>query len=543
MPDMTNPPTSGIADERQSVNAPETETFIAWTDRTDRIMQFEFQTFTCQEWSEFRTFFDRMAGRAKAFFQPSWAADFELAVTAAAGDTTLTIAGHWHTNNLNSNRPDSIGRRMLIVNHLGEISDHWVLEAATSGANDVLTLEDPIANDLEPGRCIICICYLCRLAMDSIEGTSLSPAHVNAKLTFREITNRRKHNDHLDTQGFVSIGNLIACAEVWAFDDEPAFSVLRNYSTLGPDVYDTPQAGNFDAAWSGSLSAITNLLTLDGPAAPFTSTLYNGSTPADQIAFTFDTDGKEVLAWVTGDAARIRWFDGTAQTIDFDAHSVAAYNSWALATTTDIGDSTVVVFYLKRGDSNIYCRILADGFAVPYRYCINPLAAIALHTVNQFDGRLQLVGMDASHRVAKWRSAGWLAFGDLVITYTWPTPHEDLDTGTTFGDDTVGYGHGGSSTYMVCDYDGPNINPGPEVVVIDLAAAFLAGAIGKTAKIKCAADWYPNHTPTPGEGPATMQIDYNGHTKTIEINPGDVTPSTTNVATITVNPDGTFTLD
>lgn len=541
MPDLGSDPSSGLSDERQQVNSPETPGFVAWNDRTDRIFRFRFQTFTAQEWATLRQFFDRAGGRAKPFYLPSWQADFELATSAAAGDFTMTVTGNWHTNNLSSYRPDSIGRRLLVVNQLGQVSDHWVVAVENSGGNDTLTLEDPLPFDLTAGKCIICICYLSRLANDNIESVSLTPEHVSCTLSFREITNRRRFDEDQPVEGF-TVGNLLRCAEVLARDVDPAKLKLREYATLGPAAYATPQTSNFISTWIGALDYATNLVTLDGPGPPFVSTLYNGTAPADQLAFTFGNDGKEVLAWVKDGAARIRWFaSGVPQTRNFEAFSVVAYNTLALATTTDAADSTVVVFYLKPNDASIYCRILADNFSVERRYCKSPLAPISLHTVNQSSGRLQIVAQDASHRQISFRSASWYALGNILISYIWED-QPDLDTGTTFAEGTVGFALSSSTAYMAWTGDDTS-DGGVETVDVNLPMAYADGFVGKTAKIKCAADWYPNAGPPPGSGPATLQVEYNGVTRTKKIFPGDVTPSTTNVATVIVFPDGTFEIN
>jgi len=62
---------------------------------------------------------------------------------------------------------------------------------------------------------------------------------------------------------------------------------------------------------------------------------------------------------------------------------------------------------------------------------------------------------------------------DLVVTYTWPVTQRDLDTGTRFLGESVGYSAGGSR-YMTFSGDDTSAG-GRETIVVNLHAAFAAG--------------------------------------------------------------------
>jgi hypothetical protein len=139
-------------------------------------------------------------------------------------------------------------------------------------------------------------------------------------------------------------------------------------------------------------------------------------------------------------------------------------------------------------------------------------------------------------------------FGLLVIQYQW-YDMPDLDSGTTFLGNTVGFGYGSLADYMTFTGDNRGLG-GIEEVTIDLAAAYEAGAIDLLggAVIVCCADWYPNAdddpdtapNPNPGTGPAVFTVEYQGvFIASSSIDPGSATPSTTQVATVTVLADGT----
>ena len=97
---------------------------------------------------------------------------------------------------------------------------------------------------------------------------------------------------------------------------------------------------------------------------------------------------------------------------------------------------------------------------------------------------------------------------------------------------------------MTSDFDGDNISTGPEVVTIDLAAAWAAGDITDVAVINLAADWYR----TTGAGVTVAfsgDINPEGGASSFSISPGPtdsggghgVSPATTPVGTLTIFSD------
>ncbi len=407
-PDMTNPPTIGAADDRDVTNAPEGRNFIAWTDRTDRLFFFSFQTFSASEWRIIREFFDRHGGRAKGFYLPSWNADFELVADALTGEASIVVSGHFHTNEVTDNRPDSIGRRLMIIDQTGATSTHWVKTFIADGPNDVLFLDAPLSSSFEAGRCLVCICYLARLIDDTIESTHLSINHVAAQLNFREITHRRRL-DQTETAEGVAIGSMKPAADIVATDEDPTLDELRTCSAIGPIARNAPQAGNYGSEWIATLDPLTNLVTTDGPSDPAVCELYNAPGPAEKIALTHDAVSREVLAWNLDGNVWIAWTAGDGiHRINFEAYSPVAFNTFAIDSTVTSGEATVAVFYLKKGDSTIFCRIGSESYATEHRYCISPLAPMFLHAVRRVSGRLEIIGMDVSHRLARWRSQTYL---------------------------------------------------------------------------------------------------------------------------------------
>ena len=130
-------------------------------------------------------------------------------------------------------------------------------------------------------------------------------------------------------------------------------------------------------------------------------------------------------------------------------------------------------------------------------------------------------------------------FGTLTLEFSWPGGMLDLDIGVSFLGATVGFSYGSTAPYMTWSSD--DTSAGPETVVIDLGAAWDAGAIGTVAEVMALADWYP---PAGGSGPATLTITYDppgssGTPVAKTIHPQAITPATTLAAALRVLQDET----
>lgn len=414
-PDFTDPPAFGIEDDRDTTNSPGGRSFAAWTGHTDRVLRFDFQTTSAEEWRNLREFIDRMSGRAGAFFLPSWQHDFELATDAAPGDLQLRLAGHWFADNVTENRPDTLGRVLFTVNHLGQFATHLVTNFGEDGANDVVGLYRPITSEMEAGRTVVGFCYLARLATDNVESVHLSPDHARTTLGFRAITQTRRLSQQESAEG-TAIGSLKPNFDIVATDEDLILFDSDTYEATGPFVLNVPQTDNFQSDWIARLSVATNTVKITGPAFEYTPALYDAPGPAVKIALAFDATSQEVLAWEHDGMVRIGWTTGAGiQRLSFAGLSPVAYNTFAIDSTVNAGTATLAVFYLKQQDSTIYCRIASESFATERRYCISPLAPLRLFTARRAFGRIELVGIDAGHRLARWRSQTYVTPLEIQI--------------------------------------------------------------------------------------------------------------------------------
>jgi hypothetical protein len=90
----------------------------------------------------------------------------------------------------------------------------------------------------------------------------------------------------------------------------------------------------------------------------------------------------------------------------------------------------------------------------------------------------------------------------LKVLYTWPASQRDLDTGTTFLGDTVGYSCGDSSTYMVWTGDDTGTG-GLEQVTVLISDAASNNALPTNFDIDAKAGWYAS---AGGSGPASLEM-------------------------------------
>lgn len=415
-PDFTDAPGMGIDDDRDTTNSPGGRSFAAWAGRTDRVLRFDFQTTTAEEWRNLREFIDRMGGRAAAFFLPSWQHDFELAADASPGDTTIKLAGHWYVDNVTENRPDTLGRVLFTMNHLGQFATYWVVGFGEDGADDLVGIDRPLVNAMEAGRTVVGFCYLVRLATDNVESFHLSPDHARTTLGFREITHTRRLNQQESAEG-PAIGSMNPAFDFIGQDEDPIYLDPLTYETLGPFTSGVPQAENFQTEWVANLVRATNQFQLSGPLGVVVTTpLYNAPGVVRKIAAAFDASSSPAIAWELAGVTTVAWTASSViQRLSFAGYSPVMFNTFAIDSTATAGTATLAVFYLKPQDSTIYCRIIAESFATERRYCNSPVAALYLQQARRYEGRLEIVGIDTGHRLARWRSEGYLTPPEIQV--------------------------------------------------------------------------------------------------------------------------------
>ncbi|MEZ0299622.1 MAG: hypothetical protein ACAI35_24470 [Candidatus Methylacidiphilales bacterium] len=129
----------------------------------------------------------------------------------------------------------------------------------------------------------------------------------------------------------------------------------------------------------------------------------------------------------------------------------------------------------------------------------------------------------------------------LEIWYEW-SGFEDLDTGTTYNGEKVGWSCGDGSIYMTWQVDNTS-GGGPEYVTVDLAKAKKNGVWTSSTSISCASGWHRPEGDDRPIGGATLHVRYRGQDKYKSLSPGKKSGCATGaVRTITVTSTGTFTI-
>jgi hypothetical protein len=91
---------------------------------------------------------------------------------------------------------------------------------------------------------------------------------------------------------------------------------------------------------------------------------------------------------------------------------------------------------------------------------------------------------------------------NIFIEYTWPVNQRDLDTGTMFDSQRVGWNCGYSGPFMSWSGDDTSAG-GSERVEVNLSAALAAGKLANGTVVNLQAGWY---SPAQGSGLATVTV-------------------------------------
>lgn len=128
----------------------------------------------------------------------------------------------------------------------------------------------------------------------------------------------------------------------------------------------------------------------------------------------------------------------------------------------------------------------------------SPLAATALNAVRSYSRESGISSEEDTTDVVS-SSLESLAGLELIVAYSWPRDESDLDTGTEFLGDVVGFSCG-ESPYM--EFSGDDTSGGgTETVVIDLEQSQNDGKWSDRTRVTFRAGWYKRVA-----GPATLRM-------------------------------------
>ena len=478
-PDFNQEPVMGFGEGgRNDLRVGMIPGFSEWSGDTSLAFKFLYRLSTPEIATGFREFMHRQKGRWNGFFLPSWQSDFTLEASAIVGATTLTVSEFGFAE-LTENRPDTEKRICFALNTEGQIQTFQVLSAVDNGGNEDITIDTPLTIAIDPETTMMGVCYLVRLADDRQDYNYDAPGQASVELRFVSLRNKRTVETQETVESTAIGSSMKAFEDLLAEDLDPELATYDSPEATGPSTYGTPQAANYSAPWeatfiSGPIVQFENLDT----ALTTNSSLFDGGSAADHLAFCFDEVSLEVLAWDNQTIAgqiRCRWYESAiAQALNFDGFSPVAFNTWIIDSTVTAGGAEVAIFYLKPGYSVIFARLKRDSFATEYQMLSSPSGPLYLHKVERNNAIIEIHGMDAGHRKVRWRSATYSppvadGFGSFVSLED--GAYTEIAIIGTDGD-----GQGASVELTTGTYEDVNVPAAPEGDGAGASVALEAGS-------------------------------------------------------------------
>lgn len=158
---------------------------IPWkpTQKVRRTLKLPFQFGTREEWRAFRDFVAARIGRLNGFFLPIWLTDYPSTVQDNGSDTitmkAIGLAGVF--------QPDEQFAFCALIRRDADIEPHKIDAVDVDGANEVLTLQDPIANDFPVDSSVLCGLMFCRIDDTAIKYEFISDGVIQCTVTFAEL--------------------------------------------------------------------------------------------------------------------------------------------------------------------------------------------------------------------------------------------------------------------------------------------------------------------------------------------------------------------
>jgi hypothetical protein len=408
-PDFTNEPFLGLVESRAMVEIGQAPAWATWRADTPLAFAFDWMLMSPAETRSFRDFTNHLGGRSTPFFLPSWSPDYVLAEPTTVGGVTIRVKAAGFSD-LTDERPDTDGRQLFLVSTAGEFQPCSVIGAVLDGDDEILTVDFPISYNFDPARTMVGKLYLVRLADDRVEFEFIRPGQGKASL--RAVTARQTRRVNMqEALGSEAVFSLKAFSDVIAADLNPLLATFTAPTTVGPETYGVPQGDNFFREWSAfaTVGGVTLQSSKPG-ASPIPSVLYDSSFQTRHLAFAFDASGNESIAWET-EAGQIRLAykaGGSNHWLNFTGISPVMFQTWTIDGTITAGNADLVIFYIREGYSGIFARFYRESFATEHLVARSPTAPIYLQLARRFEGRIEVVGMDAGHRLARWRTLGYL---------------------------------------------------------------------------------------------------------------------------------------
>lgn len=407
-PDFSTDPAIGLVDGRETITSGTGKGFASWLSQTDPTFNFSFLTTSAEEWHQVLKHLDQVGGRNSPFYVPTWNEDFRLKEDAAAGDLSILIEGSWFTENVTEDRPDTTGRTLFAVNHLGSYENLKVSSFSEEEDGTRLFLEKELGNDYEKDRSVIGFRFFVRFAKDQFESEHWGVDFSRFDLSFRGVRATRRVDQEEAIEG-QSFGNLKPFSVFLGTDNDPRYQETRNAESLGPELYGNPQGDNFTKTWN--LKTEDLIVQIKNDEQEIESVLFNGTTTPEHVSFCFNSSGKEIIAWSkTSEVFTLGRFDGSGDPVrlEITGATPVLFNTYGIDSTTDAGTSAIGLFYLKSYEDAVFLRLASENFLIEHVAFRSPAAPLALYRASRVGAFLEIEGMDTGHRRARWVSNAYI---------------------------------------------------------------------------------------------------------------------------------------
>lgn len=405
-PDFTENPVVGLVDgSRIMIELGQAEAFGYWRGDTPIALGFTYRISSPAELRQFREFLNVIGGKSTPFFCPSWSADFTLTAPASIGDTTIRVAAAGFSS-IVENRPDTPGRQIFLLTSDNQFQSFGVTNAELDGDEEILQLDAELAYNFDPEFTLCGRLYLVRLAEDRVEYEFQLPGRGTAPLKMVSTRQTRRVNERKLVDGTPTF-NLKAFSDVIATDENPLKYRFDSPTSAGPLVYGS-SSSNYANEWLGSWDAGLKIVSPLG--VEITTGLFTDVSRPAHWTFAFDATGKEFVAWATNEGTiRLGFFEGIDEShLEFEGFAPQAFNTYEIDSTKNAGESDAVIFYLRPGFSGLFARFYREDFATEHLIARSPVAPIYLQAARANGAKIEVVGMDAGHRLAIWRAGDYI---------------------------------------------------------------------------------------------------------------------------------------
>lgn len=413
VPDFSTAPQYGLQTGHDRLAIAQGRARVAFPNKQpDRVFGFAFTLETATEIRSVKEFLRDRGGRTHPFYLPSWRNDLPP-LAGTVGSNLLTVSAEdYEATHLTepATRADHYGRQIFVWQPGEDLHTTRIIGATEpTTATTVLDIEDLLPFTIDPAKAIVGFCHLARFMEDRLDWEHWSDTAAKTTIKFKGI---RQHNDigqsnpvaDFDFYGSLGFHSVTQAAQAVEPNDSRIGYAAGPYNLHNSqdELYQTRWAAwLFEGAMRLRKKPTGSISLPDSGGA--TSALFTGANiTTDHITLAFDQNGWEVIAYQkTATTIELRQFfnfETTIRTWD-GIDPVLVYNQ-LLDPNLEDGDSDVVCYYLKPGNSTLYARFQRENFLIENTVTLLPLRPLALKRT-WIEGQIQYLElMDAGFRSA-----------------------------------------------------------------------------------------------------------------------------------------------